>query len=126
MSKTATIISGIFIGMVSIRALVSLLFPGFHEKLASRFYRKGGRGKYLYLVLFLLAAGLLIRETSIIVFILALMTIGFLYDYFLSLFPEESEHIVKKGQEDRKRMWLFGYVIPLGSLAWFIVRVFFT
>lgn len=124
MSKTAIIISGIFIGMVSFRSIMSLCVPGIHKKLASRFYRQGGRGKYLYLVLFILASTLLILETSITGFILALMAIGFLYDYFLALFPEESEKIVQKGQKERKRMWFFGYVVPLGSLAWFTIALF--
>jgi len=121
MSKTAEITAGIFVVMISLRALLSLVLPARHKRIAARFYREGSRVRYFYLVLFFLASALLIREASITGFILALMAIGFLYDYFLSLFPEESGRIVEKGQAEKARLWFFGYAVPFGSLAWFLV-----
>lgn len=124
MNKIVTVSSGIFIAMVSLRAIMSLILPKLHSRITARFYRQGGKSKHLYMVLFLLAAGLMVWETSITGFILALMTIGFLYDYLFALFPEESEKIVEKGQQDKKRLWLFAYVVPLGSAVWFLLSRF--
>jgi hypothetical protein len=58
-----------------------------------------------------------------VVFGLALVTIRFLYDYLFALFPEESNALVRAGENDRGRLWVFAYLVPFGTLVCIIVEV---
>jgi hypothetical protein len=124
MSTIAKVFAGIFITMVSLRTLLSIAAPALHKRISSRFYRTGGKAAYLYQLLFLAAAALLIYETSIIGFILAFMCIGFLYDYFFSLFPQAAAELVRQGEGRRKKLWFFAYLVPWTAAIWFYLTVF--
>jgi hypothetical protein len=109
--------------MVSVRAILSLAAPKLHRRIVKRFYRKGTAAPVLYAVLFVGGATLVILEGGIVVFALAFMTVGFLYDHLFAQFPEESAALVRAGEESRSRLWLFAYVVPWSILVGLAVGI---
>jgi hypothetical protein len=110
-------IATVFISLFSLRALLLVFKPDRHAQLVAKFYVAPKR-RYLYLVIFLFGAGFLIATTSIAHFILALVTIGALYDYLFALFPEQAAVLITAAETERRKVWFFALVVPLVSAIW--------
>ena len=79
-----------------------------------------------YLVIFPAGSLLLLTRLNMAEYVVAVLTIGALYDYFFAKFPTESGALVKASMEDKKRMWFFGItfsiVLTVALVLYLIVR----
>jgi len=115
MDRVALITSIVFMALVSVRTLLSLVAPRLHHATATRFYNRPGK-RYGYLALALYGAIVLAGGASPAYLVVGYMTVGALYDYFFTLFPEQSRSMIEEGERDRGRLWVFAYAVPLAMV----------
>jgi len=102
-----------------LKTLLFLVVPGserFRSILAGIYDSRVKR--YVYLGLFFFGSYLLLAQLDIVHYVIAILAIGSLYDYFFTLFPKESSQIVIKSLDDRSRLWFFGGVFPIVVAVW--------
>jgi membrane-bound ClpP family serine protease len=111
------IVATVSITLFSLRTLLLLLKPDLHARLVATFYVSKTK-RVVYLALFLFGAWLILFETTISHFIVALVTIGALYDYLFTLFPEQATLLINEAEAHWKRAWVFAVAVPLVSAVW--------
>jgi hypothetical protein len=81
--------------MIGLRMLLSLIRPKTHRSVAFNLYNKNAviPKRIFYVIVSLVCSYLLIKETSIVYFVLAAFAIGAIWDFYNTLFqwPETSE-----------------------------------
>ena len=81
--------------------------------------------KIIYFLIFIFTSFLLLTKLTIVEYIVAVLAIGALYDYFFSLFPEQSAELVSESIKNKSKMWFFGVSFPIllaiGLILYFII-----
>jgi len=77
--------------------------------------------KTIYFTIHLFASILLLTEVSAAGYIVAVLAIGSLYDYFFAVFPDQSRELVLTSMASKQKMWYFGIAFPLIMLVMFLI-----
>jgi len=117
-----TVTAGIFVMMYTVKMLGWLLgVKRIHERIKTLY--KHPITKTIYFTIHLFASLLLLTEVSIAGYIVAVLAVGALYDYFFAVFPEQSRELVLTSMASKQKMWYFGIVFPLIMLLMFLVSI---
>ncbi len=123
--------------MLGLRMIFMLVRPKSHRPLALNLYnnRRLAAKRIFYVVVALVCSYLLIKETSIVYFILAAFAIGAVWDIYNTFFqypePSEVEALIKAGKPiplylspSSSRNYIQGLVI-IALVVWMYIYVFF-
>ncbi len=133
-SEIVALVLGIMIGL---RMLIMLIRPRAHRPLAINLYNKRmlTTKRIFYALVAFLCTYLLIKDTSIVYFVLAVFAIGAIFDIYFTTFqfpePAEAEELVKAGKPvpfyisaSSSRNLIQGLAI-IALVVWMYVDIFF-
>ena len=115
-----TVTASIFIVLYTIKMLGWLLgVKRIHERIKTLY--KHPITKTIYFTIHVFASLLLLTEVSAAGYIVAVLAIGGLYDYFFAVFPDQSRELVLTSMASKQKMWYFGITFPLIMLVMFLI-----
>ncbi len=133
---TSEIVALVLGSMLGLRMLFMLVSPKAHRPLAIGLYdrRRVIAKRIFYIVVSVLCSYLLIRETSIVYFILACFAIGAIWDLYNTFFkfpePSEVEELLKAGKPipfyltpSPSRNYIQGFAI-IAVVIWMYLDIF--
>jgi|APIni6443716594_1056825.scaffolds.fasta_scaffold604956_1 hypothetical protein len=122
--------------MLGLRMILSLIKPKNHRSVAFNLYNKKAviPKRIFYVIVSLLCSFLLIKDTSIVYFVLAGFAIGAIWDFYNTLFqwPETSEieELLDAGKpiplylSPRPKKNIIQALVIIGMVIWMYVDIF--
>src|SRR6056297_473575 len=98
------VVAAVFVLLFSIKTFGWLLGSKRVLKNVKKLY-SGVYSKVIYFLIFLTISLILLRDIGIINYVLAVLAIGALYDYFFAVFSDESVLLVNAAVKNKKKMW---------------------
>lgn len=123
--------------MLGLRMLFSLIRPKNQRSIAANLYNKKAviPKRIFYIIVSLLCSFLLIKDTSIVYFVLAAFAIGVIWDFYNTLFqwPEttEIEKLLEAGKpiplylSHSSKRNIIQPLIIIGFVVWMYLHIFF-
>lgn len=117
----STIIAVVFVSLFGLRMILWIVAPTRHASLVQSFYDERAPYKRLvYLTLFVVAGGVLIVETSVVYFAVALLAVGALFDFWFSFWkiPKVDSTGVNRAEGEGTTVTVLP---PMVRVKWFII-----